>query len=381
MLRCIRCGACLNHCPVYQAVGGHAYGWVYSGPMGAVLTPALIGVEKAGASAQRLDLLRALRERLPDAHSAAEDDAPLARARVRAPSGAGALSRGPGALGLPRAPAAALSPGDRASARARCWAGRRAGAAPSARLPLAGGWTADRDMPAPEGRASTSCGPSATAMSRGADPRQYPPRASPRERRPTRRRWSAAARAAGGPDPGARPASPRPSASSSSSPWRRSLGQRRRGSPMPRRCPPRSPIFLARENLPARLQLAPDPALTGLPWETPAADRDLHRRQRRRRSGLPRPCRRRHRRDRHADAGLGAEAPSTLNFLPDTHIVVLSADGVVGALEEAWRLLAAGCRRGNCRARSISSPARRAAPTSSRSCRWARTGRGGCTSS
>ena len=39
MLRCIRCAACLNHCPVYAAVGGHAYGWVYPGPMGAVLTP------------------------------------------------------------------------------------------------------------------------------------------------------------------------------------------------------------------------------------------------------------------------------------------------------------------------------------------------------
>ncbi len=48
MLRCIRCGACLNHCPVYQAVGGHAYGWVYSGPMGSVLTPNLIGVDEAG---------------------------------------------------------------------------------------------------------------------------------------------------------------------------------------------------------------------------------------------------------------------------------------------------------------------------------------------
>src|SRR5262249_28883427 len=43
MLRCIRCGACMNHCPVYQAIGGHAYGWVYPGPMGAVLTPSLIG--------------------------------------------------------------------------------------------------------------------------------------------------------------------------------------------------------------------------------------------------------------------------------------------------------------------------------------------------
>ncbi len=47
MLRCIRCGACLNHCPVYQAVGGHAYGWVYPGPIGSVVTPALVGIENA----------------------------------------------------------------------------------------------------------------------------------------------------------------------------------------------------------------------------------------------------------------------------------------------------------------------------------------------
>ena len=49
MLRCIRCGACMNHCPVYAAVGGHAYGWVYPGPMGAVLTPSLIGIDEAAA--------------------------------------------------------------------------------------------------------------------------------------------------------------------------------------------------------------------------------------------------------------------------------------------------------------------------------------------
>ncbi|WP_316859358.1 LutB/LldF family L-lactate oxidation iron-sulfur protein [uncultured Cohaesibacter sp.] len=48
MLRCIRCGACINHCPVYHAVGGHAYGWVYPGPMGSVLTPSLVGIDKTG---------------------------------------------------------------------------------------------------------------------------------------------------------------------------------------------------------------------------------------------------------------------------------------------------------------------------------------------
>lgn len=41
MLRCIRCGACMNHCPVYQTIGGQAYGWVYPGPMGSILTPLL----------------------------------------------------------------------------------------------------------------------------------------------------------------------------------------------------------------------------------------------------------------------------------------------------------------------------------------------------
>jgi L-lactate dehydrogenase complex protein LldF len=47
MLRCIRCGACMNHCPVYRAVGGHSYGWVYPGPMGSVLTPSYLGLANA----------------------------------------------------------------------------------------------------------------------------------------------------------------------------------------------------------------------------------------------------------------------------------------------------------------------------------------------
>ncbi len=47
MLNCIRCGACLNVCPVYRKTGGAAYGPVYSGPMGAVLAPLLVGIENA----------------------------------------------------------------------------------------------------------------------------------------------------------------------------------------------------------------------------------------------------------------------------------------------------------------------------------------------
>jgi len=47
-LLCIRCGACANICPVYNNVGGHAYGWVYPGPIGAILSPQLIGTKIAG---------------------------------------------------------------------------------------------------------------------------------------------------------------------------------------------------------------------------------------------------------------------------------------------------------------------------------------------
>jgi L-lactate dehydrogenase complex protein LldF len=44
-LYCIRCGACLNHCPVYRKIGGHSFPWVYSGPIGAILTPQFLGVK------------------------------------------------------------------------------------------------------------------------------------------------------------------------------------------------------------------------------------------------------------------------------------------------------------------------------------------------
>lgn len=64
-LACIRCGACLNACPVYQQVGGHAYGSVYPGPIGAVITPQLIGLSKAKQLPYASSLCGACREVCP----------------------------------------------------------------------------------------------------------------------------------------------------------------------------------------------------------------------------------------------------------------------------------------------------------------------------
>jgi len=64
-LACIRCGACLNACPVYQQIGGHAYGSVYPGPIGAVITPQLIGISKATQLPYASSLCGACREVCP----------------------------------------------------------------------------------------------------------------------------------------------------------------------------------------------------------------------------------------------------------------------------------------------------------------------------
>src|SRR5215212_8525072 len=64
-LACIRCGACLNACPVYQQVGGHAYGSVYPGPIGAVITPQLEGLAKTHQLPYASSLCGACREVCP----------------------------------------------------------------------------------------------------------------------------------------------------------------------------------------------------------------------------------------------------------------------------------------------------------------------------
>jgi L-lactate dehydrogenase complex protein LldF len=65
MLYCIRCGACLNTCPVYRKIGGHAYGSVYSGPIGALVTPELVGIGQARELPFASSLCGACREVCP----------------------------------------------------------------------------------------------------------------------------------------------------------------------------------------------------------------------------------------------------------------------------------------------------------------------------
>lgn len=65
VLTCIRCGACQNACPVFRLTGGHAYGWVYGGPIGAVLTPLFVGLENARPLPQASSLCGACKEACP----------------------------------------------------------------------------------------------------------------------------------------------------------------------------------------------------------------------------------------------------------------------------------------------------------------------------
>src|SRR5207247_2462107 len=64
-LACIRCGACLNACPVYRQIGGHAYGSVYPGPIGAVLSPQLFGLAKSSELPYASSLCGACRDVCP----------------------------------------------------------------------------------------------------------------------------------------------------------------------------------------------------------------------------------------------------------------------------------------------------------------------------
>jgi len=64
-LMCMRCGACLNTCPVYRQIGGHAYGWVYMGPIGAALIPQFLGTDEGRCAPSLSTLCGACREMCP----------------------------------------------------------------------------------------------------------------------------------------------------------------------------------------------------------------------------------------------------------------------------------------------------------------------------
>ncbi|WP_332674308.1 LutB/LldF family L-lactate oxidation iron-sulfur protein [Aromatoleum sp.] len=149
MLRCIRCGACMNHCPVYGAVGGHAYGWVYPGPMGSVLTPLIKGLDAAydlpnactlngrcqSVCPVKIPLPDLLRELRHEQHR--QDITPVMQKR---------------ALGVWRWVATRpklYHAMEQFAARALSGLAKRGRLR---RLPLAGGWTDVRDLPAPTGR-------------------------------------------------------------------------------------------------------------------------------------------------------------------------------------------------------------------------------------
>jgi len=65
VLRCIRCGTCINHCPVYVQLGGHAYGTTYPGPIGTVLEPQRMGIDKIGTLTSACTLCGACGEVCP----------------------------------------------------------------------------------------------------------------------------------------------------------------------------------------------------------------------------------------------------------------------------------------------------------------------------
>ena len=149
-LRCIRCGACMNHCPVYQNVGGHSYGWVYPGPIGSILTPMYVGLENA--------------QDLPAASTFCNQCGVVCPVKIPLPD----LQRKLREAAFERG----LRPwSERAGLKLWSWFARRPALYGFAsalgvrmlkaiagrggmirRLPLGGGWTAERDMPAPAGR-------------------------------------------------------------------------------------------------------------------------------------------------------------------------------------------------------------------------------------
>ncbi len=147
VLRCIKCGACQNHCPVYGIAGGHAYGWVYAGPIGAALDPAFLGpaatrhLPAASTLCGRCEEVCPVAIPLPKIFRYWRGEAFAQKVTPRRERAGlrlwAALARHPGAY---RCAVRVIS------RVLRLIAGRKGRLR---RLPLAGAWTAARDLPAP----------------------------------------------------------------------------------------------------------------------------------------------------------------------------------------------------------------------------------------
>ncbi|MDP5309178.1 lactate utilization protein B [Paracoccus spongiarum] len=149
MLRCIRCGACMNHCVVYRQIGGHAYGGTYPGPMGAVLTPVLDGL----AGSRDLPHACTMNGRCAEVCPVGIPIPTLLRAwRVRSWREGlepGVMRAGIGIWAMLARRPALYRLATRLALPVLRLFGRRGWIGS---LPLAGGWTAHRDLPHPPGR-------------------------------------------------------------------------------------------------------------------------------------------------------------------------------------------------------------------------------------
>ena len=149
-LRCIRCGACMNHCPVYQNIGGHSYGWVYPGPIGQVLTPMYVGLENAlelphaSTFCNQCGVVCPVRIPLPDLQRKLRE---MEFKRDLRPWTESAALKMWSWLALRPTLYGALS-----GFGVRLLRGMAGADGMIRKLPLAGGWTDGRDMPAPAGR-------------------------------------------------------------------------------------------------------------------------------------------------------------------------------------------------------------------------------------
>jgi L-lactate dehydrogenase complex protein LldF len=149
-LRCIRCGACMNHCPVYQNIGGHAYGWVYPGPIGSILTPMYVGLSNAlelphaSTLCNQCGVVCPVKIPLPD----------LQR-KLREREFEGRLRPWRESAALKAWSWVALRPGlygTLSGLGVRLLRNLSGADGMIRKLPLVGGWTDERDMPAPTGR-------------------------------------------------------------------------------------------------------------------------------------------------------------------------------------------------------------------------------------